>query len=399
MNSLQVFKFQHNYLDYAVLNNEPLFNLNNIANILNISNPRMSIDVNDKDYVIKLDNSIVSLTYNRKLHNTGELFLTEAGLYKLIMTSKKKEAETFQKWVVKDVLPSIRKTGTYSMNSIVNTGFIYKKFNNIDIAILPDEKHEFLLSTNAVASGYGVYDSTIRKHMQKHSAELLQDIHYKYMPNKKLFWTKKGVLQLSHYIKGEKAMLFKTFIETIVINKITSDIFSNNAVNVKIMRSDLNYLDFMNVRFTLMQHDMTIWFKASEVVKCLDFNAAEKVFSNFDVWEYTRQYKTQCKTTSSFEDVLYISLQGLKAIISQMDKNIKAKLFGGFLDKVFNAPKEIKHFEIAYNDMAKDEKIQDIKSMAYLIYSAVNSDMAQDKMLYESIKQVTSSLYNNIKNL
>lgn len=99
------------------------------------------------------------------------------------------------------------------------------------------------------------------------------------------------------------------------------------------------------------------------------------------------------------ENGLYISLQGLKAIISQMDKNIKAKLFGGFLDKVFNAPKEIKHFEIAYNEMAKDEKIQDIKSLAYLIYSAVNSDMAQDKMLYESIKQVTSSLYNNIKNL
>lgn len=112
---LQVFKFQQNYLDYAVLNNEPLFNLNNIANILNISNPRMSIDVNDKDYVIKLDNSIVSLTYNRKLHNTGELFLTEAGLYKLIMSSKKKEAEVFQKWVVKEVLPAIRKTGSYSI--------------------------------------------------------------------------------------------------------------------------------------------------------------------------------------------------------------------------------------------------------------------------------------------
>ena len=114
MNNLQVFKFQHNYLDYAVLNNEPLFNLNNIANILNISNPRTSIDVNDNDYVIKLDSSVVGLTYNRTLNNRGELFLTEAGLYKLIMTSKKKEAETFQKWVVKDVLPSIRKTGTYN---------------------------------------------------------------------------------------------------------------------------------------------------------------------------------------------------------------------------------------------------------------------------------------------
>ena len=335
----------------------PLFCLKDVCDVLEIQNHK---DV--KASIINEFGKGVDLIY--PLETAGGIqqatFITEPQLYFVLMRSDKPKARPFRQWVINEVLPSIRKTGTYSINSIVNTGFIYKKFNNIDIAILPDEKHEFLLSTNAVASGYGVYDSTIRKHMQKHSAELLQDIHYKYMPNKKLFWTKKGVLQLSHYIKDEKAMLFKTFIETIVINKITSDIFSNNAVNVKIMRSDLNYLDFMNVRFTLMQHDMTIWFKASEVVKCLDFNAAEKVFSNFDVWEYTRQYKTQCKTTSSFEEVLYISLQGLKAIISQMDKNIKAKLFGGFLDKVFNAPKEIKHFEIAYNDMAKDEKIQDI---------------------------------------
>ena len=92
---LQVFNFNNTKLDYAVLNNEPIFNLNNIANILNISNPRTSIDVSDKDYVIKLDNSVVGLTYNRNLNNRGELFLTEAGLYKLIMSSKKKEAEAF----------------------------------------------------------------------------------------------------------------------------------------------------------------------------------------------------------------------------------------------------------------------------------------------------------------
>lgn len=115
---LQVFNFNNTKLDYAVLNNEPIFNLNNIANILNISNPRTSIDVSDKDYVIKLDNSVVGLTYNRNLNNRGELFLTEAGLYKLIMSSKKKEAEVFQKWVVKEVLPTIRKTGSYSVSNI-----------------------------------------------------------------------------------------------------------------------------------------------------------------------------------------------------------------------------------------------------------------------------------------
>lgn len=78
----------------------------------------MSIDATDEDYVIKLTNSIVSLTYNRNLNNRGELFLTEAGLYKLIMSSKKKEAEVFQKWVVKEVLPAIRKTGSYSVSNV-----------------------------------------------------------------------------------------------------------------------------------------------------------------------------------------------------------------------------------------------------------------------------------------
>ncbi|TQW44726.1 phage antirepressor, partial [Clostridioides difficile] len=51
----------------------------------------------------------------RKLHNTGENFLTESGVYKLIFKSRKEEAERFQDWVTDEVLPSIRKTGTYNM--------------------------------------------------------------------------------------------------------------------------------------------------------------------------------------------------------------------------------------------------------------------------------------------
>ncbi len=117
---LQVFNFNNTKLDYAIYSGEPVFNLNSIASILGINNPRTSIDVNDNDYVIKLGSSVVGLTYNRNLNNRGELFLTEAGLYKLIMSSKKKEAEVFQKWVVKEVLPTIRKTGSYSIQKPVS---------------------------------------------------------------------------------------------------------------------------------------------------------------------------------------------------------------------------------------------------------------------------------------
>jgi anti-repressor protein len=43
--------------------------------------------------------------------------VNESGLYSLIMTSRKPEAKAFRKWVTAEVLPSIRKTGSYGHNS------------------------------------------------------------------------------------------------------------------------------------------------------------------------------------------------------------------------------------------------------------------------------------------
>jgi len=44
--------------------------------------------------------------------------IPESGLYKLIMRSDKPQAKTFQDWVTKEVLPSIRKTGAYVVGAI-----------------------------------------------------------------------------------------------------------------------------------------------------------------------------------------------------------------------------------------------------------------------------------------
>lgn len=110
---LSTFDFQGTRLDYGILDGEPVFNLNAIGSMLGIKNPRTSIDVSDIDYVIKIENSVVGFTYNRNLNNRGELFLTESGLYKMLMTSMIEKAKPFQKWVTKEVLPSIRKNGGY----------------------------------------------------------------------------------------------------------------------------------------------------------------------------------------------------------------------------------------------------------------------------------------------
>ena len=50
-----------------------------------------------------------------KINNFGMKFINESGLYSLIMSSKKPEAKMFKRWVTSEVLPSIRKTGSYGL--------------------------------------------------------------------------------------------------------------------------------------------------------------------------------------------------------------------------------------------------------------------------------------------
>jgi len=49
------------------------------------------------------------------------IFINESGLYSLILSSKLPNAKKFKKWVTSEVLPAIRKTGTYSMAEKLET--------------------------------------------------------------------------------------------------------------------------------------------------------------------------------------------------------------------------------------------------------------------------------------
>jgi prophage antirepressor-like protein len=50
---------------------------------------------------------------NLGLRGQAPWLVTEAGLYRLVMKSRKPEAEAFQEWVTGTVLPAIRKDGAY----------------------------------------------------------------------------------------------------------------------------------------------------------------------------------------------------------------------------------------------------------------------------------------------
>lgn len=92
-----------------------LFNAKHVATILDIKNVNDNIrNMTDKQ-VVKLTNSKIGITDFRKLHNTGENFLTESGVYKLVFKSHKPNAEKFTDWIADDVLPALRKASSYEM--------------------------------------------------------------------------------------------------------------------------------------------------------------------------------------------------------------------------------------------------------------------------------------------
>lgn len=106
-----------------------LFCAREVAKILGYVNERDAIlkyvDASDK---VKIKNSNVVIHDFRKIHNTGETFINESGLYSLILTSGIKSAKDFKRWVTSEVLPSIRKTGVYRTEASENTlGSIIEK--------------------------------------------------------------------------------------------------------------------------------------------------------------------------------------------------------------------------------------------------------------------------------
>lgn len=111
MNNLMI--FENKQVEVFELKGQVLFNPKHVAECLDITDVKSSIRNFNEKQVVKLTNSKMQNMHFRKLHNTGENFLTESGVYKLIFKSRKESAERFQDWVTDEVLPQIRKTGGY----------------------------------------------------------------------------------------------------------------------------------------------------------------------------------------------------------------------------------------------------------------------------------------------
>lgn len=115
MNELQIFQNpDFGSIRTIVIDDEPWFVGKDVASALGYKNSSDAIskhvDDEDKQIFLKSQNAILDFTSNRGLN-----LINESGLYCLILGSKLETAKKFKRWVTNEVLPTLRKTGVYSL--------------------------------------------------------------------------------------------------------------------------------------------------------------------------------------------------------------------------------------------------------------------------------------------
>lgn len=99
----------------VIINGEPWFVGKDVAEILGYERPTKAvvdhIDEEDREFIDKKTQSYFGI----ELGQRGGWIINESGLYSLILLSKLATAKQFKRWVTSEVLPAVRKTGTYKL--------------------------------------------------------------------------------------------------------------------------------------------------------------------------------------------------------------------------------------------------------------------------------------------
>lgn len=108
MNNLQIFSSEEfGEIRTVIIDGEPWFCMTDICKALEISNASQAKTRLNADGVIT--NEVIDSIGRKQNAN----FVNEPNMYKLIFQSRKESAERFTDWVTSEVLPAIRKTGSY----------------------------------------------------------------------------------------------------------------------------------------------------------------------------------------------------------------------------------------------------------------------------------------------
>ena len=108
---LQVFDFNEHAVRIIMRDGQPWWVAKDVCDILGLANAREAMKALDDDekMTVRISDGTSPMGGNPNMN-----IVSESGLYTLIIRSNKPEAKKFRRWVTHEVLPSIRKTGSYN---------------------------------------------------------------------------------------------------------------------------------------------------------------------------------------------------------------------------------------------------------------------------------------------
>lgn len=122
MNELKVFENpEFGRVRTVSVDNEPWFFAKDVCDALSIATNHVRESL-DEDEVSNLRSTEIGPEFGGK----APLIVSEAGLYSLILKSRKPEAKAFKRWITHDVIPAIRKRGGYQVNELTGRELMAK---------------------------------------------------------------------------------------------------------------------------------------------------------------------------------------------------------------------------------------------------------------------------------
>lgn len=121
-----VFNFGDRKIRTAGTPEAPLFCIGDVCDALDLRSPSQAVERVEQDDIVQVaaENGSQRISYSGPNANA---YVTESGLYDLILGSSK--GREFKRWVTKDVLPTIRKTGNYLAKPLTQAELIAASAN------------------------------------------------------------------------------------------------------------------------------------------------------------------------------------------------------------------------------------------------------------------------------
>ena len=102
----RIFHYQDRCIRTLIREGEPWFVAADVCAVLGLVNPSQAVSYLDDDERCLISNEAWR-------NNGGMQAVSEAGLYSLVLRSRRAEAKNFRRWITHEVIPAIRRTGAY----------------------------------------------------------------------------------------------------------------------------------------------------------------------------------------------------------------------------------------------------------------------------------------------